>query len=74
MAIIAIRDLTESTDLDRQAMAAIIGGARIGARYSFIPHPAANASRVVDYPPGFPAARHPVAEGVPAPVQSILRK
>ena len=34
MAKLMIKDLTDSVELDRQAMAAIVGGARIGARAS----------------------------------------
>ncbi|TAL95055.1 MAG: hypothetical protein EPN73_14935 [Paraburkholderia sp.] len=55
MTLLVITDLTESVELDRQAMAAIVGGTRIGAHH--IAQPAPGAPRVVDYPPGFPAAR-----------------
>ena len=33
MAHLVIKDLTKSVELDQQAMAAIAGGARIGARH-----------------------------------------
>ncbi len=72
MAKLIIKDLTESVDLDRQAMAAIIGGARIGARHAVAAQPAPGAPRVVDYPPGFPSARQPVAD-IDAP-PGTLRK
>jgi hypothetical protein len=56
MAKLVIKDLTDSVELDRQAMAAIVGGARIGVPGS---------ARVFDYPPGFPAAHQTIAD-VPA--------
>ncbi|CAG4897396.1 hypothetical protein [Paraburkholderia saeva] len=60
MTLLVITDLTESVELDSQAMAAIVGGARIGAQHLAQPTP--GAPRVVDYPPGFPSARQaPVA-------------
>ncbi|MEH6435886.1 hypothetical protein [Massilia sp. DD77] len=46
MAIIVIKDLPESTELDRQAMLAIAGGARLRAgRYQ---RPAARRIRLYD--------------------------
>jgi hypothetical protein len=57
MASIAIKDLSDSVELDRQAMAAIVGGARSGARYGSLLQPAANPARLVDYPQGFPSVR-----------------
>jgi hypothetical protein len=63
MATITIKDLTESTDLDRQAMAAITGGARIrGRQGGQLPSP---GKRIIDYPAGFksPTAK---AGGKPA--------
>jgi hypothetical protein len=56
MSTIAIRDLPDSVELDRQAMAAIVGGARNGARYGSLLVPAAKATRLVDYPQGFSSA------------------
>ncbi|HEV3424636.1 MAG TPA: hypothetical protein VG105_12840 [Paraburkholderia sp.] len=64
MATIAIKDLPDSVELDRQAMAAIIGGARTGVRYGLVVQPLAGAARVVDYPPGFPGARQPIADAI----------
>ncbi|RKE37748.1 hypothetical protein B0G76_4025 [Paraburkholderia sp. BL23I1N1] len=65
MAKLVIKDLTESVELDREAMAAIVGGARIGARASIAMQTVPVSARVVDYPPGFPAAHQPLT-GVPA--------
>jgi hypothetical protein len=70
MAHLVIKDLTESVELDQQAMAAIAGGARIGARHGVATQweqgapkwPARAATRLVDYPPGFPSARQIAAE------------
>lgn len=64
MAKISIKDLPDSVELDRQAMAAIIGGARSGARFGVVAQPVVSAARVVDYPPGFPGARQPIAEAI----------
>ncbi|HEY3598240.1 MAG TPA: hypothetical protein VGL08_12120 [Paraburkholderia sp.] len=77
MAKLVIKDLSASVELDRQAMTAIIGGARAGARFGVTAQtqPAASqtVARIVDYPPGFPpAARQPVDERIPP--QSLLRK
>jgi hypothetical protein len=61
MTLLVITDLTESVELDTQAMAAIVGGARIGAHH--IAPPAPGAPRVVDYPPGFSGTRQaPLAQ------------
>jgi hypothetical protein len=60
MATIAIKDLPDSVELDRQAMAAIVGGARSGARYGSLLQAASSPARLVDYPQGFPSARQPV--------------
>lgn len=70
MAHITIKDLPLDVELDRQAMAAIVGGSRPGragranglqqrtARHS----PAVGSSRrIVDYPPGFARVVAPVA-------------
>ncbi|WP_341316865.1 hypothetical protein WN982_36640 [Paraburkholderia sp. IMGN_8] len=62
MAKLVIKNLTESVELDRQAMAAIVGGARIGARLSFAAQPAPGSPRVVEFPPGFPAAHQAIAD------------
>ena len=57
-----IKDLTDSVELDRQAMAAIVGGARVGVRSSMAAPLVPVAARVVEYPPGFPAAHRTIAE------------
>lgn len=56
MAIIAIKDLPDSVELDRQAMAAIVGGAQHGSLLQAAPNP----TRLVDYPQGFSSTRQPV--------------
>lgn len=50
MAIIAIKDLPESVDLDRQAMLAIVGGARFGGRQHFVGRTLSRGARIIDYP------------------------
>ncbi|MGF6934462.1 hypothetical protein OKW41_003601 [Paraburkholderia sp. UCT70] len=62
MAKLSIKDLTESVELDREAMAAIVGGAHVGARSSLAAPLVPAAMRVVEYPPGFPAAQLRIAE------------
>ncbi|HJW24121.1 MAG TPA: hypothetical protein VJ576_04420 [Rhodocyclaceae bacterium] len=55
MAKIVIKDLTESVDLDRQAMVAITGGARIRGRHPLAGYTPLRSNRIVDYPPGVKA-------------------
>ncbi|APA88212.1 hypothetical protein BJG93_22785 [Paraburkholderia sprentiae WSM5005] len=62
MAKLTIKDLTESVELDREAMAAIVGGARVGARSSLAAPLVPAAPRVVEYPPGFATAHLRIAE------------
>ena len=50
MTTLAIKDLPENVDLDRQAMLAITGGARRGGRPNFPGRPLAGRSRLIDYP------------------------
>jgi hypothetical protein len=57
MATLAIKDLPDSVELDRQAMAAIVGGARSGARYGSLLQPASAPTRLFDYPQGFSSTR-----------------
>jgi hypothetical protein len=52
MAIIVIKDLSDSVDLDRQAMAAIIGGGRISARRTSFGREMSAGSRILNYPGG----------------------
>lgn len=53
MTIIVIKDLPESVDLDRQAMAAIAGGTRTGGRPAFAGRTIVRSTRIVNYPVGF---------------------
>jgi hypothetical protein len=52
MALINIKDLPQSVELDRKAMLATVGGAR-GARQTVLAGTTAKSGRIVDYPPGF---------------------
>lgn len=47
MATIAIKDLPESVDLDRQAMLAIAGGARFAGRQDFPGRGGVRSARIV---------------------------
>ena len=53
MALIKVKDLAQSVDLDRKAMQAIVGGARTGVRPVELSGPTNRSGRIVDYPPGF---------------------
>jgi hypothetical protein len=54
MALITIKDLPQSIDLDRKAMHAIVGGSRTGVRPVVdLSGAASRNGRIVDYPPGF---------------------
>lgn len=53
MATILIKDLTESVDLDREAMTRILGGARSPYLQSFSVPASTSAARLVTYPAGF---------------------
>ena len=53
MALITIKDLSQSDDLDREAMRSIVGGGPTGARPVQIDQLKAGNGRIVDYPPGF---------------------
>ena len=53
MALITIKDLAQSDDLDREAMRSIVGGASSGTRPAQIDQAQAGNGRIVDYPPGF---------------------
>lgn len=53
MANILIKDLTESVDLDREAMTRILGGARSRHPQSFSVAASTSAARLVTYPTGF---------------------
>lgn len=62
MTKLIIKDLSDSVELDRQAMAAIVGGARIGARLNVAAPLVPASARVVEYPPGFPAVHRTIAK------------
>lgn len=64
MANIIIKDLTESVDLDRKAMTAIIGGARAGGRQPAFGQSLFQVNRLVSYPAGF--QRNPLLRTNPA--------
>ncbi len=53
MVTIAIKDLPESIDLDRQAMLAIAGGTRFGGRWNFLGRTVLRNERIIDYPGRF---------------------
>lgn len=53
MATITIKDLTDSVELDREAMTAILGGARLRGRQTLAGSALQRCRRIVDYPPGF---------------------
>jgi hypothetical protein len=51
MAAILIKDLRDSVELDKQAMSAIVGGARSGARSALRAYATpANSTRIVNFP------------------------
>ena len=50
MAAIVIKDLTESIDLDRQAMVAITGGSRLRVQQTFPRRALSSGTRIIDYP------------------------
>lgn len=52
MATIVIKDLRENTELDRQAMLAISGGARFRARGNVTGRPAQRTMRLFELAPG----------------------
>jgi hypothetical protein len=63
MALINIKDLPQSVELDRRAMLAIVGGARAGARQTDLVGATFRSGRIVDYPPGFVRDRPEEANG-----------
>lgn len=52
MSTITIKDLSESTDLDRKAMLAIVGGARRGGYPVALASGPASGFRLFQYPTG----------------------
>lgn len=63
MAKIAIKDLPESVDLDREAMLAITGGARIRGRQAFPGPSIVRSKRIVSFPGGFATSRPTEGKG-----------
>jgi len=63
MALITIKDLSQSVELDRKAMLAIVGGARAGVQPTDLVGAALRTGRIVDYPPGFNRDRLTEANG-----------
>jgi hypothetical protein len=57
VAKITIKDLSDSTELDRAAMQAIVGGARNGGRPWQPELASSGPARLIDYPPGVPKGR-----------------
>jgi hypothetical protein len=53
MANIVIKDLSDSIDLDREAMLAISGGSRNGGRPAISAQTLFRHNRIVNYPAGF---------------------
>ena len=72
MAVIVIKDLPDSVDLDKEAMVAITGGARIRAGHAWTPRKAGGGMRVISYPGGFPG--QPLAGTQERPAGDIKRK
>jgi hypothetical protein len=52
VATIVIKDLSDSTELDRAAMQAIVGGTRNGGRPWRPEAGTTGPARIIDYPPG----------------------
>ncbi len=73
MAVIKIKDLADSVELDRQAMTTIVGGKRDGLKSSFRIRPGATWNRVVDYP-GMPVKDVPVAQPGPFTTKIVKKK
>jgi hypothetical protein len=73
MAVIKIKDLADSVELDQQAMRTIVGGARDSLRPSFRIRQGATWNRVVDYP-GVPVKDVPVAQPGPFTAKIVSKK
>jgi hypothetical protein len=65
MTIIAIKDLPDSVMLDREAMLAITGGARIGGSQLFPKKSMLHASPISGYPTGFATYVVPIVKQRP---------
>jgi len=62
MATLKIKDLSDSTELDREAMRAIVGGARGGSQPWQAIAEVFKDRRIVDYPPGVKPRKAPTAK------------
>ncbi|KWR81861.1 hypothetical protein [Cupriavidus sp. IDO] len=58
MAVIVIKDLPDSVDLDKEAMTTILGGGRTSGAQGWHGLRRTSATRIVDYPGGLPGNRH----------------
>ncbi|AMR79317.1 hypothetical protein [Cupriavidus nantongensis] len=65
MAVIVIKDLPDSMDLDRQAMTTILGGGRTAGGQAWHGLRRQGAARIVDYPGGLPGNRHVMPREAP---------
>ncbi|MBB3012066.1 hypothetical protein [Cupriavidus alkaliphilus] len=65
MAVIVIKDLPDSMDLDRQAMITILGGGRTAGGQAWHGLRRPGAVRIVDYPGGLPGNRHAMPREAP---------
>ena len=54
MALITIKDLPQSDDLDREAMRLIVGGGHTTSGPGQLKGVPPGSGRIVEYPPGFP--------------------
>jgi len=72
MAIIVIKDLPENVELDRQAMVAITGGARVSVRQTYLGRAISSSTRILNYPPSF--ARNSRADANGQSARSTPRK
>jgi hypothetical protein len=68
MALITIKDLAQSDDLDREAMRSFVGGGLSGPRPIQIDQVKAGSARIVDYPPGL-SSRGPRPAGLKRPTE-----
>ena len=66
MALITIKDLPQSDDLDREAMRSIAGGGPTSVRPVKIDQVEGGSGRIVDYPPGF-GRQGPIPAGLKRP-------
>jgi hypothetical protein len=71
MSILVIKDLPESVELDRQAMAAITGGARVASHQTQLtPRPYIGVRVEIE---GAPTQRGPASATVTRPRPTLLR-